>query len=235
VALSVLAFVQLWLTTNLTAAALAITGNLFYVFVYTMWLKRTSTQNIVIGGAAGAVPPLVGWAAVTGDIGLPALLFFTIIFFWTPPHFWALALVRQEDYRAAGVPMLPVVRGAHNTRIQILVYTVLLLAVSLLLFATNALGLIYLAAATALGAVFVVRAAQLLGDGSVPRAWRLFKFSNIYLALLYLVMVVDRLVAFGGIGVLLWGLLMTLLAAGVALVVMGLACAGWIGELRHGT
>ena len=112
VALSVLAFVQLWLTANLAAALLAITGNLFYVFVYTLWLKRTSTQNIVIGGAAGAVPPLVGWAAVTGDVGLPALLFFTIIFFWTPPHFWALALVRQADYRAAGIPMLPVVQGA---------------------------------------------------------------------------------------------------------------------------
>jgi protoheme IX farnesyltransferase len=235
VVLSVLAFGQLWLTTNLTAALLAIAGNLFYVFIYTIWLKRTSTQNIVIGGAAGAVPPLVGWAAVTGDIGVPALLFFTIIFFWTPPHFWALALVRQEDYRAAGIPMLPVVRGAYNTRVQILVYSVLLLAVSLLLFATNALGLIYLAAATALGAMFVLRAGQLLGDGSVPRAWRLFKFSNIYLALLYLVMVVDRLVAFAGISVLLWGLLMIVLAAGVALIVMGLACAGWIGELRHGT
>ncbi len=193
IALSALAFVQLWLTVNLPAALLAISGNLFYVFVYTVWLKRRTAQNIVIGGAAGAVPPLVGWAAVTGDVGLPAILFFAIIFFWTPAHFWALALVRQEEYRAAGVPMLPVVEGEEATRRGILKYAVLLLVVTLLPFATHSLGLLYLATALTLGLVFVGRAAHLLmRDGSTARAWSLFKYSNTYLALLYLAMVVDR-------------------------------------------
>ena len=195
VVLSALAFVQLWLTVNPVAAVLALSGNLFYVFVYTMWLKRTSTQNIVIGGAAGAVPPLVGWAAVTGGIGLPAILFFAIIFFWTPAHFWALALVRQDDYRAAGLPMLPVVRGEATTRVNIFVYTVLVLAVTILPFLTHALGWVYFAAAMSLGLVFVYRAGQLLHAASTARAWKLFMYSNMYLALLYLAMVVDRLLA----------------------------------------
>ncbi len=198
VALTVLAVIQMWLTVNPLAALLALGGNLFYVFVYTLWLKRTSTQNIVIGGAAGAVPPLVGWAAVTGGLSIPALLFFAIIFFWTPAHFWALALVRQEDYRAAGVPMLPVVRGEAYTRAGILRYAILLLLVSLLPFATQSLSWLYLAAATSLGGLFVLKAAQLARQASISGAWRLFKFSNIYLALLYLAMVVDRLLALGG-------------------------------------
>ncbi len=197
VVLSVLSFVQLWLTVNIVAASLAIAGNLFYVFVYTIWLKRTTAQNIVIGGAAGAVPPLVGWAAVTGGVALPALLFFAIIFFWTPAHFWALSLVRQEDYRDAGLPMLPVVRGEAYTRKSILLYAVLLLVVTLLPFATQSLSWLYLVAACALGLVFVLRAAALLRDASTARAWKLFKFSNIYLALLYLAMVVDRVLALG--------------------------------------
>ena len=197
VGLSALSFVLLWATVNLTAALLALAGNLFYVFVYTIWLKRTTTQNIVIGGAAGAVPPLVGWAAVTGRVDLPALLFFAIIFFWTPAHFWALALVRQEDYRAAGIPMLPVVKGEAHTRRSILTYAVLLLAVTLLPVMTRSLSWLYLAAALVLGLWFVLRAAQLARTMTTARAWNLFKFSNMYLAILYLAMVVDRLIALG--------------------------------------
>jgi protoheme IX farnesyltransferase len=201
IVLSVLAFAQLSLTVNLVAALLAIAGNLFYVFVYTIWLKRTSIQNIVIGGAAGAVPPLVGWAAVTGDIGLPALLFFAIIFFWTPAHFWALALVRQEDYRAAGIPMRPVVKGETDTRRAILAYALILALVTLLPFATQSLSWLYLVSAAVLGLVFVIRAIELNRRASIARAWNLFKFSNTYLALLYLAMVLDRLLALGWIHV----------------------------------
>lgn len=199
IALTVLAFAQLWLTVNPVAALLAIGGNLFYVFVYTLWLKRTSTQNIVIGGAAGAVPPLVGWAAVTGGVGLPALLFFAIIFFWTPAHFWALALVREEDYRAAGIPMLPVVRGGAQTRRSILGYVVVLVGVTVLPFLTHSLGLLYLVSAVGLGLLFLHRAVGLLRNGSTARAWNTFMFSNMYLALLYLAMVVDRMFALGWI------------------------------------
>jgi len=197
VALSAGSFLLLWTTVNLLSAGLALAGNLFYVFVYTIWLKRTSVQNIVIGGAAGAVPPVVGWAAVTGRVDLPALLFFAIIFFWTPAHFWALALVRQEDYRAAGIPMLPVVRGEEYTRKNILAYAVMLLLVTLLPFATNSLSWLYLLAAAGLGALFVARAIQLMRNASIARAWHLFKFSNYYLAALYLAMVADRLIALG--------------------------------------
>src|SRR5207249_6912004 len=178
---------------------LALAANLFYVFVYTIWLKRTSAQNIVIGGAAGAVPPLVGWAAVTGRVDLPAVLLFAIIFFWTPAHFWALSLVRQEDYRAAGIPMLPVVRGEAYTRKSILLYAVLLLVVTLLPFATRSLSWLYLFAAAGLGLLFVLGAARLVRHGSTARAWHLFKFSNTYLALLYLAMVADRVLALGWI------------------------------------
>lgn len=199
IALSALAFAQLWLTVNPTAALLAIAGNLFYVFVYTMWLKRTSAQNIVIGGAAGAVPPLVGWAAVTGSVDIPALLFFAIIFFWTPPHFWALALVRQRDYETAGIPMMPVVRGEEYTRRSIVLYAVVLLVVTLLPVAVRSLSWLYLAVALGLGATFVLRAIELERHASIARAWKLFKFSNIYLALLYLAMVADRLLALGTI------------------------------------
>ena len=194
-ALSALSVAQLWLTVNSVAAMLTLAGNLFYVLVYTMWLKRSTVHNIVIGGAAGAVPPLVGWAAVTGGVDMPALLFFAIIFFWTPPHFWALALVRQEEYRAAGIPMLPVVRGEAAARSGILRYALLLVPVTLLPFVVQALGPVYLAAAGVLGLAFAVRALQLSRHRSLARAWRLFSFSNTYLALLYLAMVVDRLFA----------------------------------------
>ncbi len=199
--LSGMAFFQLWATVNLAAAALAISGNLFYVFVYTMWLKRTTVQNIVIGGAAGAVPPLVGWAAVTGKVGLPAVLFFAIIFFWTPAHFWALALVRQEEYRSAGVPMMPVVHGEAATRRSILRYAIVLLVVTLLPFATRSLGVLYLAVSLILGIMFVFRALELVRKGTTARAWRLFMYSNTYLALLYLSMVIDRLLALGWLGI----------------------------------
>ncbi len=190
--------IQLGLTVNFLAAALSLGGNLFYVFVYTIWLKRTSPQNIVIGGAAGAVPPLVGWAAVTGSIGLPALLFFAIIFFWTPAHFWALSLVRQEEYRAAGVPMLPVVKGEAAARAGIMQYSLMLVAVTMLPFLVHALSWLYLATALVLGFIFVRKALILARTASIPGAWKLFKFSNTYLALLYLVMVLDRLLALGG-------------------------------------
>jgi heme o synthase len=192
--LGVAGFAWLWATVNLLSAVLATAAILFYVFVYTLGLKRRSTQNIVIGGAAGAVPVLVGWSAVTGRVELPALVLFAIIFYWTPPHFWALALRYKDDYAAAGVPMLPVVRGATETSTQILYYTVLLVTVTLLLYPAGRMGAIYLAAAVALGAAFIWRALALRRDLSSKRAIRLFSFSNQYLALLFLAMAVDAVV-----------------------------------------
>jgi protoheme IX farnesyltransferase len=192
--LGVAGFVWLWATVNLLSASLATAAILFYVFVYTIGLKRRSTQNIVIGGAAGAVPVLVGWAAVTGRIELPALVLFAIIFYWTPPHFWALSLRYREDYEAAGVPMLPVVRGPIETSHQILYYTLLLVAVTLLMYPAGQMGMIYLIAAVGLGGVFVWRAVGLWRDVSGQRAIRLFSFSNQYLALLFLAMAVDAVI-----------------------------------------
>jgi heme o synthase len=195
--LGVAGFVWLWATVNLLSAALATAAILFYVFVYTLGLKRRSTQNIVIGGAAGAVPVLVGWSAVTGRVDLPALVLFAIIFYWTPPHFWALSLRYKDDYAAAGVPMLPVVRGARETSTQILYYTVLLVAVTLLLFPAGRMGALYLATAVALGAAFIWRALELRRDLTGRRAIRLFSFSNTYLALLFCAMAVDAVVRGG--------------------------------------
>ena len=192
-ALTVASFALLALTVNWLAAALALSGNLFYVLVYSLWLKRATPQNIVIGGAAGAVPPLVGWAAVTHQVGLPAILLFAIIYFWTPAHFWALALVREEDYRSAGVPMLPVVRGREETRRQIVRYTVLLCVTTVALFLTHSMGVFYLVVAALLGGIFLFKAWQLLRGADTAQAWGLFKYSNMYLALLYGAMVVDRL------------------------------------------
>jgi heme o synthase len=192
--LGVAGFVWLWATVNLLSAALATAAILFYVFVYTLGLKRRSTQNIVIGGAAGAVPVLVGWSAVTGRVGLPALVLFAIIFYWTPPHFWALSLRFTEDYAAAGVPMLPVVRGARETSTQILYYTVLLVAVTLLLYPAGRMGVLYLACAVALGGAFIWRAVELRRDLTGRRAIRLFSFSNTYLALLFCAMALDAVV-----------------------------------------
>src|SRR5437016_10569491 len=146
-ALSALSFVLLASSVNVLTATLALVGNLFYVFVYTRWLKRSTPQNIVIGGAAGATPPLVGWAAATGNLTLPALFLFAIVFFWTPPHFWALALLIRRDYEAAGIPMLPVVRGGRRTTRQIVLYSLVLVAVTVVPFAWGTLGLGYLTAA----------------------------------------------------------------------------------------
>jgi heme o synthase len=195
--LGVAGFVWLWAAVNLLSAVLATSAILFYVFVYTLGLKRRSTQNIVIGGAAGAVPVLVGWSAVTGRVDLPALVLFAIIFYWTPPHFWALSLRFKDDYAAAGVPMLPVVRGAKETSTQILYYTVLLVAVTLLLYPAGRMGAVYLAAAVALGGAFIWRALELRRDLDGRRAIRLFSFSNTYLALLFGAMAVDAVVRGG--------------------------------------
>jgi protoheme IX farnesyltransferase len=184
-------FALLSLTVNPLAAVLAMSGLLGYVLVYTVWLKRTTPQNIVIGGAAGAVPPLVAWAAVTGGLGGLPLYLFAIVFFWTPPHFWSLSLLMKDEYARAGVPMLPVVRGEAETRRQILLYAVLLYAVSQLPFCAGGLGLIYLGASVVLGAAFVYGAYRLLRRADRRTALRLYLFSLAYLALLFGAMVAD--------------------------------------------
>jgi heme o synthase len=194
VALSALSFAVLASFVNVLAAALAVFGNLFYVLVYTRWLKRATPQNIVIGGAAGAVPPVVGWAAATGELALPALLLFLIVFFWTPPHFWALALLIRREYAAAGVPMLPVVRGEPETARAIVRYTVLLVGISLLPVAARTVGAAYFAAALVLGAAFLALAVALRRRTTPQRARRLFSFSLAYLALLFVALAVDPLV-----------------------------------------
>ncbi|HEV2065735.1 MAG TPA: heme o synthase [Thermomicrobiales bacterium] len=177
---------------NWLAAALALIGNLYYVFIYTLWLKRTTPHNIVVGGAAGAIPPLVGWAAVTGTLSAPAWILFAIIFYWTPPHFWALALLKQGDYGRANVPMLPVVAGEKETRRQILLYTILLAAVTLLL-APFGMSWLYLGGAIVLGGYFLWMAWSLFADPSKAKARRTFFYSIWYLAGLFAVMVSDRL------------------------------------------
>jgi protoheme IX farnesyltransferase len=176
---------------NVVAAVLALVGNLFYVFVYTRWLKRSTPQNIVIGGAAGAIPPLVGWAAATGRITLPALALFLIVFVWTPPHFWSLALLIKREYQAAGVPMLPVVRGDQEATRQILRYSFLMVAVTLLPAAIGISGWGYVAAAVILGAQFLRLARSLLRSPVPARAGALFHFSLLYLALLFVAMALD--------------------------------------------
>jgi protoheme IX farnesyltransferase len=192
-ALSALSFVLLASLVNVLTAVLALVGNLFYVLVYTGWLKRSTPQNIVIGGAAGAIPPLVGWAAVTGRLALPALFLFLIVFFWTPPHFWALALLIKRDYEAARIPMLPVVRGERETTRQILLYSAVLFAVTLLPFADRTAGVLYLAAAVLLGAAFLRLAWRLRQETTPARARMLFHFSLIYLAALFVAMAIDPL------------------------------------------
>jgi protoheme IX farnesyltransferase len=187
------AFLWLAVTVNLMAAGLTVTAAAFYVVVYTMWLKRSTPQNIVIGGAAGAVPALVGWAAVTGTVGLPALVLFAIVFSWTPPHFWALALRHTDDYAAARVPMLPVLRGREATALHILLYSVLLVAVTLLLVPVAHMGVIYLTAALVLGGVLVGYALR-VWRGGTRAAMALFRFSITYLGLLFAAVAVDRLV-----------------------------------------
>jgi protoheme IX farnesyltransferase len=189
--LSLLSFVLLTSTVNLLAASLALCGFLGYVFVYTVWLKRRTPQNIVIGGAAGAVPPLVGWAAVTGGLGGMPIYLFAIVFFWTPPHFWALSLLMKKEYERVGVPMLPVVRGEQETRRQILLYSVLLWAVTQLPFCAGGLGTVYLAASLGLGAMFIAAAVMLYRRADRRSALRLYLFSLAYLALLFGAMVLD--------------------------------------------
>ena len=197
VGLSAAAFAWLAITVNLLSALLAMSAIAFYVFVYTLWLKRSTPHNIVIGGAAGCVPVLVAWAAVTGEVGLPALVLFAIVFYWTPPHFWALALRYRGDYAAANVPMLPVVRGEAETARQIVLYTFLLVAVSLLLLPAAGMGWVYLVAAVVLGALFVVRALRLRADAADGRAAiRLFRYSITYLTLLFAAVAIDALVRF---------------------------------------
>ena len=192
ITLGVASFVLFAAFVNLLSAALAASAILFYVLVYTMWLKRTTPQNIVIGGAAGAVPVLIGWAAVTGSVGLPAIWMFLVIFLWTPPHFWALSLVLKGDYARAGVPMMPVVMGERETHKQIVLYTLLLLAATLVLFATQAMGYLYLAAAVLLGSGLLVLALVLARQKTLRSARAVFWFSNYYLALIFAAMVVDR-------------------------------------------
>jgi protoheme IX farnesyltransferase len=184
-------FALLSLAVNPLAAVLAMSGFLGYVVVYTMWLKRTTPQNIVIGGAAGAVPPLVGWAATTGGLSWTALYLFAIVFYWTPPHFWALSLLMKDDYAKAGVPMMPVVRGEQETRRQIVLYTLLLYAVTQLPFCAGAFDGIYLGASVALGGVFIAGALRLQRRPSRMAALRLYLYSLAYLALLFGAMVLD--------------------------------------------
>jgi protoheme IX farnesyltransferase len=190
-ALSALSFVLLASAVNVLTAALALAGNLFYVLVYTRWLKRSTPQNIVIGGAAGAMPPLVGWAAATGNLTLPALALFLIVFLWTPPHFWALALLLREHYAAARVPMLPVVRGVRATTGQIVLYSVVLVVATTLPFLGGSLSIVYLATAVALGAVFLWLAVRLRRRPTPRRAAFLFHYSLLYLALVFTAMALD--------------------------------------------
>jgi len=194
VTLEMAAFVLLWATVNLLSAVLAVCATAFYMFVYTLWLKRTSPQNIVIGGAAGAVPVLIGWSAVTGTLSWAPLVLFAIIFVWTPPHFWALAIKYREDYAAAEVPMLPVVADARSTGRQIVAYTALLCAVSLALTPVAGMGWIYTAAAVVLGATFLLYAVRLLRHSTVRNAMQLFGWSITYVTLLFSAMALDQLI-----------------------------------------
>jgi protoheme IX farnesyltransferase len=193
-ALEAAAVAELWVTVNRLSAVLAVSATLFYVFIYTLWLKRTSRQNIVIGGAAGAVPVLVGWAAVRGTVGWAPVVLFALMFVWTPPHFWALAIKYREDYRLAGVPMMPVVTTFKRTAAQILGYSVLVAAVSLVFGWTAGMGPLYWTSAGVLGAVFCGLALKLWLDPTEARAMRLFHWSITYVAALFGAMAVDQLI-----------------------------------------
>ena len=192
IVLSVCSVMLMGLALNWAAAMLLAIANLFYVFVYTMWLKRRTPQNIVIGGAAGAFPPMIGWAAVTGDISLASAALFALIFMWTPPHFWALALFRRGDYEKAGVPMLPVVAGDRATKLQMLLYTAILLPLGLAPYALGISGLLYAAAASLLGLTFLGFAVWVWFDESERAAKRMFGFSILYLFLMFAAMMLDR-------------------------------------------
>jgi protoheme IX farnesyltransferase len=196
VALEVAAFAELWAWVNLLSAVLALAATAFYILVYTVWLKRTSTQNIVIGGAAGAVPVLVGWSAVTDHLGWAPVVLFAVIVIWTPPHFWALAIRYRDDYAAAHVPMLPVVATLRRTAQQILIYTVLLVAVSVLFAVVGHMGPLYLVGALVLGALFIVFALRLRREQTPGAAMALFRYSITYLTLLFVAMAGDVLIRF---------------------------------------
>jgi protoheme IX farnesyltransferase len=195
--LGAVSYFFLSITVNVLAATLALSAIAFYIFIYTMWLKRTTTQNIVIGGAAGAVPALVGWAAVTGALAAPAWVLFAIIFVWTPPHFWALSIRFQRDYAAAGVPMLPVVKGEDETRRQIFLYSLVLFGTTMLLYPVGNMGPIYLSTAIVLGGGFVFRALRLWRDPGSDRAWGVFTYSIVYLAALFGAVALDALSPLG--------------------------------------
>ena len=194
IGLNVAAFALLALLVNPLAAILTLLASLFYVFVYTLWLKRTTPNNIVIGGAAGAVPPMVGWVAVTGSLDLPAVYLFAIIFFWTPPHFWALSLLIEKDYEQAGVPMLPVVSSRGQTTLHIFLYSIALTGLTLMFALLPDVGLIYLASAAVLGAPFIWLAWRLWREDSRGRAKATYLYSLAYLALLFVAVMVDSVV-----------------------------------------
>ncbi len=179
---------------NLLAALLSLAGIFYYVFFYSVWLKKATVQNIVIGGGAGAIPPMVGWAAATGHLGLAAWILFAIVFMWTPPHFWALAIVRMKDYENAGVPMMPVVHGEEKTRKQILIYTIQLIAVTLLLPIFNLAGTVYLVSALVLGAFLLYAAWQVWKVGGNKVAWTMYRWSSMYLAFIFLALMIDAVV-----------------------------------------
>ncbi len=196
-AVEILAFVWLWVLVNLLSAVLAISATLFYVFVYSLWLKRSSTSNIVIGGAAGAVPVLVGWSAVTNELDWPPVVLFAIIFYWTPPHFWALAIRYRDDYEAAEVPMLPVVRSLKTTATRIVLYSVLLWGLTLVFAPVADMGVLYVAAAVVLGGVFLALAVRVYRDPRPQQAMKLFGWSITYVTLLFAAMAVDVIVRNG--------------------------------------
>ena len=179
---------------NLLAAFLSLAGIIYYVFLYSVWLKKATVQNIVIGGGAGAIPPLVGWAAATGRLDIPAMILFLIVFMWTPPHFWALAIVRRKDYERAGVPMLPVIRGESETRKQVLIYTIELVAITFLLPIFKYTGMVYLVSAAVLGGIFLFLAWRVYRIEGNKVAWTLYRYSSMYLMFLFLALMVDALV-----------------------------------------
>ena len=187
------------LAINWVAATLLMVTIMFYVFIYTIWLKRRTPQNIVIGGAAGAFPPMIGWAAATGTVSVESIALFTIIFIWTPPHFWALSLYKSDDYKAAGVPMMPLVHGRYETKKQILLYSIVLGPLGIVPFWLGTLGAVYGATAALLGALFIGTAWRVMRDDSDKNCKQLFGFSILYLFLLFLAMIVDRCVDFNPI------------------------------------
>lgn len=194
IGLEVVAFLWLWGWVNLLSAALGVAACLFYVFIYTLWLKRTSTHNIVIGGAAGAVPVLIGWSAVTNSLGWAPVVLFAVIFYWTPPHFWALAVKYKDDYSSADVPMLPSVASLHQTAVRIVAYTVFLWALTIVFAPVADMGTVYVASAMVLGAAFTWLTVKLLRDPTTKRAMQVFSYSITYITLLFGAMAVDQLV-----------------------------------------